>query len=307
MKVIGHEETKKIIRLFLDKGYSSYSFLFEGKDCTGKKLIALLTARAFLCEKGFGFGCSDCENCRLTDNTISNIYKNTRLNPHPDIMLISPEKEIKIDQIRSVIDFLRLKGKKAVIIEKAEKMNVEASNALLKTLEEPPSDSMIILTTSNQQLLLPTIVSRCKKIRFRPLKSEEIQHILSLEGMDEKMLKTAVALSDGSMCIPETILKKPNLFKYAKDLYTILSLNGLHPEGIITLGDILDKLDQEDINRIMDIVEKILYKKTLKGDISPDFYDRFIKENQELRKAVSKGVKKKLAVEGMYFNLKTGG
>ncbi|SNZ06576.1 DNA polymerase-3 subunit delta' [Persephonella hydrogeniphila] len=305
MKIIGHEDTKKIIRLFLDKNYSSYSFLFEGKDCIGKKLVALLTAKAFLCEKNYGFGCGECDSCRLSDNTISNIYQKTELNPHPDILVISPDREIKIDQIRKITDFLKLKGKKVAIIEKAEKMNVEASNALLKTLEEPPENSMIILTTSNLNALLPTIISRCKKIRFKPLKKEEIQQILSLKGVEEKNIKTAIALSDGSMCIPEIILNRPNLFKYAKDLFTVLSIDELHPEGIISLGEILDRLEVEEVKEVLDIVEKILYKKMLKGEINPDFYDRFIRENQELKNAISKGVKKKLAIEGMYFNLKT--
>ncbi|WP_457624272.1 DNA polymerase III subunit delta' [Persephonella sp.] len=305
MKIIGHEETKKLIRQYLDRNYSSYSFLFEGKDCIGKKMVALLTARAYLCEKDYGFGCRECSSCKMADNTIQGIYGEETQNPHPDIMVVSPEREIKIDQIRQVINFLKLKKKKAVIIEKAEKMNVEASNALLKTLEEPPENSLLILTTSNQNRLLPTIVSRCKKIRFRPLKAEEITQILTLKNAEEKLIKTATALADGSMCIPSAILEKPPLFKYAKDLYTLLTVEGLHPEGIISLSDIFDRLENDEINIVLDIVEKIIYKKMLKGDVNPDLYDRFIKENQELKKAIEKGVKKKLAVEGMYFNLKS--
>ncbi|WP_297453337.1 DNA polymerase III subunit [Persephonella sp.] len=307
MKLIGHEDTKHIIRLFLDKDFHSYTFLFEGKDCIGKKLVALQTARAFLCEKGYGFGCGECESCRLVNNTISNIYENSQLNPHPDLKLISPEKEIKIDQIRQIIDFLKLKSVsgKVVIIEKAEKMNKEAANALLKTLEEPPENSMIILTTSNQNAILPTVVSRTRKIRFKPLKKEEILQILQLKTDDQKLLKTLIALADGSLCLPDKILKKPELLKYAKDLFSLLAVQQLHPEGIITLGDVFDKLDIDDINTTLDIVEKIAYKKMLKGDISSEFYDKFIKENQELKNAIGKGVKKKLALEGMYFNLKT--
>lgn len=307
MKLVGHEDTKKLIRLFLDKKYHSYTFLFEGKDCIGKKLVALQTARAFLCENDYGFGCGKCNSCRLVNNTISNIYEGTELNPHPDLKVISPEKEIKIGQIREVIDFLRLKSKtgKVVIIEKAEKMNTEAANALLKTLEEPPENSMIILTTSNQNALLPTVVSRTRKIRFKPLSKEEIIQILRLKDIDEKKLKILVALSDGSMCLPIKINQKPEIFKYAKDLFTVLSLNELHPEGIISLGEIFDKLELEEIDTILDIVEKITYKKMLKGEINPDFYDKFIKEYQELKNAINKGVKKKLAIEGFYFNLKT--
>ncbi|WP_457642815.1 DNA polymerase III subunit delta' [Persephonella sp.] len=307
MKLIGHENTKKIIRRFLDRNYPSYSFLFEGKDCIGKKAVALLTARAYLCEKQYGFGCGECSSCRQAQETIEDVYSEEKKerNVHPDIMLVSPEKEIKISQIRQVVQFLRLKKKKAVIIEKAEKMNTEASNALLKTLEEPPENSMLILTTSDQKKLLPTIVSRCKKIRFSPLSPEEIKQIISLRLSDEKLVKTLTVLADGSMCIPDAVAKKSQLFKYAKDLYTLLSLRELHPEGIITFAQIFDSLELEEIRIILDITEKIIYKKTLKGDVDPQLYEDFIKERKTLEKALEKGVKKKLAVEGMYFALKS--
>ena len=309
MKILGHEETKEIIRLYLDKKYSSYSLLFEGKDCIGKKLIALKTAKGFLCEKRYGFGCDSCESCRLVRNTISNIYDKTDLNPHPDIKIVSPEdgKEIKIGQIRDVISFLKLKTKegKVVIIEKAERMNRESSNALLKTLEEPPENTLIILTTSNQNALLPTIVSRCQKIKFRPLSKEEILSILKLKGVDESKAKILASLSEGSMCLPMMILNNENLFKYAKDLYNLLAVKNLHPEGIINLAEILDRLETNEIFIIFDILEKIIYRKSLKGEVPLGLYENFLDEYSLFKKAVEKGVKKKLAVEGLYFNLKT--
>ncbi|NPA58660.1 MAG: DNA polymerase III subunit [Aquificae bacterium] len=307
MKVIGHENTRKIIRQYLDRDYSTYQLLFEGKDCIGKKLVALLTARAYLCEKDYGFGCGECKSCRMVNNTIDRIYGRDggEKNPHPDLMVVSPEREIRIDQIRQVIDFLKLKKKKAVIIEKAERMNLEASNALLKTLEEPPENSLIVLTTSNQAKLLPTIVSRCKKIRFAPLSREEVWQILQLQGKEGEDLKTLVALSDGSMCVPSAIAESPELLKYAKDLFMLLTVEGVHPEGIISFGEIFERLDNDRINLLLDIVEKIIYKKMLKGEVDPELFNRFIYENKGLKKAIEKGVKKKLAVEGMYFNLKT--
>ncbi|WP_457640630.1 DNA polymerase III subunit delta' [Persephonella sp.] len=309
MKILGHEESKEIIRLYLDKNYSSYSFLFEGKDCIGKKLIALKTARAFLCEKNYGFGCGECNDCRLVNNTISNIYEKTDLTPHPDLKIISPEnnKEIKINQIREAIQFLKLKSKKGkvIIIEKAEKMNTEASNAVLKTLEEPPENSLIILTTSNQNAILPTILSRCKKIKFKPLKKEDIFNLLKLKGVEENKAKILTALSEGSMCLPAKIMENENLFKYAKDLYNLLAINSLHPESIINLAELMDKFENQEIFTVFDILERILHRKTLKGEISPELYEDFLTESRIMKKAIEKGVKKKLAIEGLYFNLKT--
>ncbi|WP_456402042.1 DNA polymerase III subunit delta' [Persephonella sp.] len=309
MKIFGHEEVKKTIGLYLEKNYKSYSLIFEGKDCIGKKLIALKTAKGFLCEKNYTFGCDSCDSCRLAKNTILNIYEEKELNPHPDIKLISPEndKEIKIGQIREIKEFLKLKkeGGKAVIIEKAEKMNTEASNAVLKTIEEPPDNTLIILTTSNQNALLPTIRSRCKIIKFKPLNGEDIQNILRLKGIDENKIKVLTALSEGSMCLPMIIINNNKLFKYAKDFYNLIAVKSLHPEGIVNLAEILDKLDVKDIIVIFDILERIIYKKMLKGEVSLNLYEEFIKEQKKLKISIEKGVKKKLAVEGLYFNLKT--
>ncbi len=312
MKVLGHEETKDTIKKFLNKKYNSYSFLFEGKDCIGKKLIALYTARAFLCEKGYDFGCGSCKDCRLVNNLIDSIYeKKEDENVHPNVKLVRAEdgKNIKIDQIREIISFLKLKSEKGkvVIIEKAEKMNTEAANALLKTLEEPPDNSMIILTTSNQNNLLPTIVSRCKKIKFKPLSKETVKEILELKGVDETKAKNFASISDGSLCLPMSILEKENLYKYGKDLTNLLFLfiqgKGVHPEGIVSISDILDKLEVEDLILIMDIVEMFSYRKAIKGEMPVSKYEKIVNESKKFKEAIKKGVKKKLAVEGFYFNV----
>ncbi len=314
MKIFGHEKEKELIRKYLDKNYDSLSLLFEGKDCIGKKLIALFTGRAFLCEKNISFGCGECKDCRLVNNLIRNIYDGEENeNVHPNIKLVSPEKgkEIKIDQIREAINFLKLKSEKGkvIIIENAENMNLEASNALLKTLEEPPENTLIILTTSNQNKLLPTIVSRTKKIRFKPLSNKDVFEILSLKTDEEKAKKLA-SISQGSLCLPMHILQKENLYKYGKDLYTLIILSienkrNIHPEGIISIGDIIDKLENEDIFIIVNILEIFIYKKALKGEINTEIYDKILKELNMFKTAVKKGVKKKLALEGFYFNLTT--
>ncbi len=311
MKLVGHEKTRDLILSFLEREYDSYSFIFEGKECIGKKLTALYTARGFLCERKVGFGCGECTSCRLVNNTIRNIYYRENLNSHPDIKVISPEngKEIKIDQIREAINFLKLKSKggKVLIIDNSERMNIEASNALLKTLEEPPEKTMIILVTSNQNKLIPTIVSRCKKVRFSPLSKEEVEVILSLKGLDEKKIKMLSEISDGSLCLPIHIVENETLYKYGKDLYHLLSLyfekGEVHSEGIISLSELMDKLDIESILNIIEILEIFVYKNGLNKKIPVEVYDNILKEVDKMKRAVSKGVKKKLAVEGFYFNI----
>ncbi len=308
MKTIGHEKEKELIRKYLDKNFSSYSFLFEGKRCIGKKIVALQTARAFLCEKDYGFGCGECKDCQLVSNTIKNIYENQDLTPHPNLKVVLPEneKEIKISQIREIIDFLKLKTDKgkAVIIDDSEKMNIEAANALLKTLEEPPEKTLIILIAENHQKLLPTIVSRTQKIRFKPLKKEEVFQILTLKGVDKEKAKKLALLSEGSLCLPEAVLNDENIYKLAKDFYNLLKTQGFHPEGIITFVDIVDKIESEKINILLDIIDIFLNKAVLKGEFSVEFYQNYVENIKDIRNALQKGVKKKLAFEYLYFTLK---
>jgi len=310
MKVIGHSREKELIKKYLDKNYLAYSFLFEGRDCIGKKAVALQTAKSFLCETEYNLGCGECQSCKLVENTILSIYEDKKdITTHPFIKIVSPEnnKEIKIDQIRDIIQFLKLKSKtgKVVIIENAEKMNIEASNSLLKTLEEPPEKTLIILTTSNITKLLPTIVSRTLKVKFSLLTDEEVKEILKIKGAVKKNIDMdiLVSLAEGSLCLPEKILKNQALFNYAKDFFNLLISKVNHIEGIIRLAELIDKLEYEDIKVILTILDRYIYRKTLKGKISTELYERFISESKLLDRAISKGVKKKLAFEGFYFKL----
>lgn len=305
MKLLGHEKERIYIKKLLSRGYDSISLLYEGIDCIGKKLTALYTARAYLCEKQEDFGCGVCKDCRLVNNVISNIYQGTNLTPHYDLMVIQSENsEIKIDQIRSVIDFLKTKSQKGkvVIIEKAENMNIESSNALLKTLEEPPEKSLIILTTSNQSKLLPTIVSRVKKVKFKKLSEETVAQILEYMAVDKEKAKRLAEISDGSMCLPIFILQNEVIYNYARDFYFLLK-NSSHLEGLFSLSERLDSMQTEQLLKVFDIIYVLVGKEVSFGSFSPEFFEKFVYEYKILTKAISKGVKKKTAILGFYFRL----
>lgn len=299
MKLIGHHQEKLFITKLLNRDYDSLSLLYEGVDCIGKKLMALYTARGYLCEKKQEFGCGTCKDCRLINNLISNIYQGTNLTPHYDVMVIqSTSSEIKIDQIRSVTQFLQTRSEKGkvVIIEKAENMNIESSNAFLKTLEEPPSKSLIILTTSNQSKILPTIVSRVKKIKFKKLTQEDILDILTQMGVEPSKAKKLSEIADGSMCLPMYLLENENIYQYAKDLYNLI-VNPHHIEGIFSLTSTLDNLETEQLIKLFDIIYILFSKDNM------ELFEKFVEEYKTLIKALRKGVKKKTAVMGFYFRL----
>ncbi len=158
------------------------AMLLSGDMGVGKRLAALNYAKAVNCLNPVNFDCCDaCASCRKIDAEM-----------HPDITVLIPDgDEIKIDMIRKIEEVLFLKAfegkKKVVIIDDAEAMNINAANAFLKTLEEPPSDSLILLISSNPDSLPDTIRSRCTTIRFYPLPLEGMKKVISREVSAEDM------------------------------------------------------------------------------------------------------------------------
>ncbi len=159
----------------LSTGRIGHAYIFHGPGGVGKKLTALNFAKAANClAEEAARPCEACASCK----------KIASFN-HPDLSILMPEKEgasIKIEAIRGLIKDIGLKPyegrKKFYIIDGAQFMTEEAANALLKTLEEPPSDSVLILITENLGSLLSTIVSRSQVVKFFPLRVDEVRDIL---------------------------------------------------------------------------------------------------------------------------------
>lgn len=167
-----------MLRNYLASGNYPHAYLFLGPDGVGKYLSALNFAKAINCLSGEtrADSCDSCPSCARIDK-----------GQHPDIHLIEPGETdiIKIEAIRELKSRIALKPfearKKVFIINRAQRLNAEASNALLKVLEEPPQDSLIILIAQRQPLLFKTVVSRCQALRFSALRREELREILERE------------------------------------------------------------------------------------------------------------------------------
>lgn len=181
----------------------SHAYMFIGPGGVGKKMAALNFAKALNCldPKGMLAGgenvdaCDTCAQCRKIDAF-----------GHPDVTVISPDKEssgLGIDKIRAITKDISLKPyegrKKVYILDHADSMRHEAQNALLKTLEEPPSDSVIILIVENINYIFSTVQSRAKRVRFFPLPSEAIEKILvEKHGLDKDDAGILSRVSAGS-------------------------------------------------------------------------------------------------------------
>ncbi len=200
--VLGQDLAGQIIKRTLKNGNVAHAYLFYGPESIGKKLSAIEFAKALNCPvAGPEDNCGSCSSCRKIDQRI-----------HPDFFLVEPTKTsstakeaaIRIDEIRELQKKLGMQpyeGKtKVAIIDGAELMNLQAANSFLKTLEEPSAATVLILIAANLHQMLPTIISRCQKIKFSALTAPSIQKILrSLEEMEPEELELRSAHSRGQV------------------------------------------------------------------------------------------------------------
>jgi len=204
-RILGQDQPKRIIQNALANNSVSHAYLFYGPESIGKKLTAVEFAKALNCEvSGPKDNCGDCPACRKIDQGI-----------HPDFFLLEPQKSsptgrnasIKVEEIRELqkkLAYLPYEAKtKVAIIDGAETMNPQAANTLLKTLEEPPASTILILIASNPYQLLPTLVSRCQGVKFHLLSTEAVRRILrqsaasETDGFSEKELDLRTLRSMG--------------------------------------------------------------------------------------------------------------
>lgn len=179
----GHKREKDILLKALAGKRAAHAYLFSGPEGTGKLKAAVELVRALNCSSGGIDSCGACPDCV---SIVSGAHQNIVMlcptdKPIDKGGVPDPSGLIRVEQVREAQGFLKYKsgrGAKAVIVDSADRMNVVAANAFLKTLEEPPPDSVIVLVTSKAAELLPTVISRCQRINFRPLSIEDVTAIL---------------------------------------------------------------------------------------------------------------------------------
>jgi DNA polymerase-3 subunit delta' len=177
-----------------ETGRLPHALLLTGSKGGGMDLFAQVFAAALLCEKPSGFACGTCKTCHLVE-----------AHSHPDFRILAPEedsKQIKVDQVREVVDFVgmtsQMGGRKVVLVDGPERMNQSASNALLKSLEEPSRDTVLLLVTDAPHRLLPTIRSRCQSVEL-PLPSPvEAERWLCTFVPDGELRQKLLLLADNN-------------------------------------------------------------------------------------------------------------
>jgi DNA polymerase-3 subunit delta' len=217
-EVIAQDRAIGALRAALRRGALHHAYLFGGPAGTGKGRAARLLAQAANCEGGTagpgGFREDPCGTCRPC--------RKIAAHNHPDVLLLaqeramakagrwepkggrSPSKDIVVDQVRDLVDhrlsMKRFEGRhRFVLIDPADAMNPQAQNTLLKTLEEPPDGTTLVLVAGSPDALLPTIRSRCLRISFGPVPDDEVVRQLEQVGRTPAEARLAAALAGGSL------------------------------------------------------------------------------------------------------------
>lgn len=189
----GHKKTIKILKQATKTGRLSHAYLFSGLEGIGKRLTAIALSKILLCSSKGSEPCGKCSACIQVER-----------GNHPDLIMVSPLKgTIIIESIRNLKQELSRKsfagGYKICLVDNAEKMSIQAENSLLKTLEEPPPDTIIILITGQPYRLLPTVLSRCQQIKFQPLSISTASELIRKKvDVDTKTASLLASLTGGS-------------------------------------------------------------------------------------------------------------
>ncbi len=191
--VVGHEPLVLHLQNAIRQKKVSHAYLLCGEAGSGKRLIAEAFAKTLLCEEGGITACGKCKSCRQTES-----------GNHPDFKIVVREKaSLGVKEIREqVTSDAQIKpycsSYKVYLIDEAEKMTEEAQNALLKTIEEPRSYAVFLILADRQELLLPTILSRCISLPLYPVAAEKIKRFLmERRGVPDYLAESAAAFSGG--------------------------------------------------------------------------------------------------------------
>ncbi|MCD6404615.1 MAG: DNA polymerase III subunit delta' [Planctomycetes bacterium] len=192
--ILGQDEALARLTSALANGRLAHALLLAGPEGVGKRMAALEVAKALLCPNGPAKACGACPSCHRVQRGI-----------HPDLFVVEPEPGrtgISIGQVRELsrrVAQSPLEGRrKAALIDPADSMQPAAQNALLKTLEEPPQDTTLILVARDSDLLLPTVRSRCRRVDFKPVSGRVIADFLIGRGTPADTAEVLSRMAGGS-------------------------------------------------------------------------------------------------------------
>lgn len=257
-EIVGQEAIKKTLKNALISNKIGHAYLFCGPRGTGKTTFARLFAKSLNCEEGIGHECNTCPNCLASLN-----------GNHPDVYEIDAASNSGVDNVRELIEQVRyepiLGRYKVYIIDEVHSMTSSAFNALLKTLEEPPSNVIFILATTEPQKVLPTILSRVQRYDFSKLSTPDL--IFMMKGVlekekvlyDEPTLDLIARLADGGGRDALSILEQ--VVSYGGEKITITDVQLLF--GLVDIStkiQLVNSIATKDMKSTLSIIKEMYQK-----------------------------------------------
>lgn len=295
--ILGHKQVKQRLRRAIESNRIAHAYLFTGPDGIGKKETAIAFAKAINCISGQGD--DNCSSCRKIEKE-----------NHPDVEVIRADgRFIKIDRIRTLIEELEYQPyegrKKIAIFDEAEKLTLQAMNTLLKTLEEPPGETLIILVTSHPQALIPTVRSRCQDIGFNPLSEADLQLLIQRKkGVGSSLAQQIARFSAGS--VKKAIEVDPEVYrKKQEDL--LKEIKQLDVKNIVSLLSLSERLSK-DKDQLADTLDLLLnlYRDNLPGqesNTSLNIFREIIEQIQITIDLLKRNVNARLAMDNLLLFL----
>jgi DNA polymerase-3 subunit delta' len=268
LDIYGHERQVTILRKAISQKHIGHAYLFSGIDAIGKRTLALELAAALNCEKSDNLhdACGECYSCRKIQHS-----------SHPDVTIIAAEGQfIRINAIREIqeqMTFKPFEGRwRVVIINDADRMNDQAANALLKTLEEPAASNVLVLITARPYTMPATIISRCRHMRFNPLPVDTIaRFLISRAGMESPKAYLLAGLSGGSIG-KALILDQDDIVACRAEIVQLLDDTRKDDQlSILNLASFFGQ-DKKEIKQCLDIIKNcfrdaLVFKETGKKEM----------------------------------------
>lgn len=317
--IYGQERQAGVLQNTIKRDRIPHAYLFHGIEGIGKRTTAKILAKALNCKEQNADSCEICNSCLKIEH-----------GNHPDVIFIKPDGVfIKIAAIRNLQDQIKFRpfeGRKRVfIIAEADRMNEPSANALLKTLEEPVPSNVFILTTSRVHRLPQTIISRCQKIRFNPVRPDVIISFLTDRLSMNQDWARDIASSAGGSIGRALAIQKESFADFKHDVITVLSKTCTAPISLFFLADSFGN-DRESALQKLDILrgwyrDMLVYRETHDvnklinrdiADATKEFSKKLagidilesIKIISNAHAAIDRNANRQLVLESMAFRLK---
>jgi DNA polymerase-3 subunit delta' len=332
--LIGNKRVKEAIHRFLSAGRVPNALLFAGPEGVGKKQFSLELARLLVCQKPIeNEACGECASCRRVTGFVfpgpsaeGKEYDTVFFSEHPDVGMVVPfNRTLRVESIRALereANFQPFEASARIfIIDDAHKMNASSSNALLKTLEEPPPTSHIFLITSKPDVLLPTIRSRSQVLRFGRVDSSEIEHmLLTSHDHSQDDARLIAEYANGNVAWAASV--DVDEFRRHLDLAIDLLRSAVLDQDIASVLKRAEKIHEArngiDFERFMDVFEILIHRiwtsrlepdhvpdqtAELAAVADPDKLSAWIQEIEDIRSSLSVNINKKIATDALLVGM----